>query len=119
MQIVPAPGRQFKSFSMILGLFIGSFNALALLLQVVGSAHVLSAQTVLLINGVLAFLIVPAKLLQQQLAVTTDQKIAIIAAAASLPMAEGHADVQTQVDGSTLPAAPQPAIVLPTIDGVK
>jgi hypothetical protein len=91
MELVPAPLRQFRTYSMLLGIFIGSFDALVFLLKTFGDIHLMSPTAVLAVNAVLGFLIVPAKLIAQNLSATPAQKEEIVAAAESLPTKEPQA----------------------------
>lgn len=93
LELVPAPGRQFKTWSMLLAIAIGSFDSLMLLLKVFADIHWLSAEQLLAINAMLTFLLVPLKLLQQYIPITTEQKVELIETAAAQPVKPGHEDV--------------------------
>ncbi len=108
MEIVAAPARQFRTYSMLLGLFIGSFDAIVLLLNTFSDLHVMSTTTVLAINAVLGFLIVPAKLILQNIPATTEQKTAIVEAAAAQPIKAGETNVKVKVDDLVVPNTPTP-----------
>lgn len=103
MQIVPAPSRQFKTYSMLLGIFIGSFDALVLLLKTFGDIHIMSPTTVLAVNAVLGFLIVPAKLILQNIPATNEQKKDMVEHVASQPMQPGESDVSVKIDNTAVP----------------
>lgn len=105
IELVPAPSRQFKTFSMWLGIAIGSIDALLLLVQAIGDLHLVSMTTVLAINALLGFLIVPAKLILQNIPVTTTEKLDLVATAAAQPMKAEEADVAVHVNGAPVPAA--------------
>lgn len=107
MKIVAAPLRQFKTYSMLLGLFIGGFNSIVAMVETLGTVDVFSNKTVLVINAILGMLIVPAKLILQNISVTTEQKVAIVAASASQPIKEGSKDVAVKIDKLTVPSAPE------------
>lgn len=109
MKIIAAPFRQFKSYSMLLGLFIGSFNAILAMVETLGSIDVLSNKSVLIINAVLGLLIVPAKLILQNIPVNTKQKIDIVAAAAAQPIKEGNREVVVKIDKFNTPSTPEGA----------
>ena len=106
IQIVAAPMRQMKTYSMLLGILIGSFDAFVLLMGTFADIHILSPQAVLGINAVLGFLIVPAKLILQNIPATTEQKTAIVEAAAAQPIEEGHPNVKVKVDEVVVPNNP-------------
>lgn len=99
IEIVPAPSRQFKTYSMILGIVIGSFDAFLLLMNAFSDMHIMNPTTALAVNAVLGFLIVPAKLIMQNIPATTEQKVDIVASAASQPMKAGYSDVQVHIEG--------------------
>ena len=107
MKIVAAPLRQFKTYSMILGMVIASFDSIVLLFEVLADTEVLSVKSVLLINAILGVLIVPAKLILQNISVTTKQKVAIVAASASQPIKKGSKDVAVKIDKFTVPSTPE------------
>ena len=104
IKIVPVPSRQFKTYSMILGIAIGSFDAFLLLMKSFTDLHVMETSTALAINAVLGFLIVPAKLIMQNIPLTTEQKVDIVASAASQPMLDGQSDVQVHIEGEEVGA---------------
>lgn len=108
-QIVPAPRREFKTVTMWLGIFIGSLDSLVLLLQTLTELHVVDSTTLLAINAVLGFLIVPAKLLMQNIAVTAEQKEAMVAAVAAAPLKPGEDLVTVHVNGEAVPTSPAEA----------
>jgi len=93
MNIVAAPGRQFKTYSMLLAIALGSFDALLLMLKAFADIHVISNDVLLIINAVASFLIVPAKLIQQYIPLTTEQKVDLVEAAAAQPVKVGQQDV--------------------------
>jgi hypothetical protein len=82
---------------MLLGVFIGSFDALMLMMNTFSDIHLLSPTQVLAVNAVLGFLIVPAKLIKQEITATTEQKVELINAAAAQPIAAGQPDVTARV----------------------
>lgn len=110
MELVPAPGRQFKTASMILIILLGSADAIYLLLNTFGDLEILSKQAVLAINATIAFLIVPVRLIKQNIAATTDQKTAIVEFAAAAPMAPGEENVEVKIDNAIVPSVPVPAV---------
>lgn len=107
MKIVAAPSRQFKTYTMILGILMGSSNSFFIMLDALGKADVLSVKTVLIVNAVLGFLIVPAKLIYQNISATTEQKVDIVASAASQPIKDGEKDVVVKIDKVTVPSTPE------------
>ena len=106
IEIVPAPGRQFKTWSMIIVIALGSVDAAYLLLSTFGQMDLLSKEAVLAINAVIAFLIVPVRLIQQNIPATTEQKIAVVAAAAAQPVHAGESNIEVKVDEAVLPSTP-------------
>lgn len=113
-QIVPAPSRQFKTYSMILAIVIAALDAGVLIVKALTDVHILTPEQLAAINAVLAALIVPAKLIAQQIPATTEQKQDLIAGAAALPVKAGHDDVQvavTPIDASG--ASSGPTTILP------
>lgn len=106
MKIVAAPLRQFKTYSMILGMLIAGFDSIVLMFEVLADTEVLSVKAVLLINAILGLLIVPAKLILQNISVNTQQKIAIVAASAAQPIKKGSKDVAVKIDKFTVPSTP-------------
>lgn len=105
MEIVAAPGSQFKHYSMWLGIAIGTLDALILLISRFSDLHILTLEQVLGINAVLGFLVVPAKLVRQHLLLTTDQKIAVVTAAAAQPVRAGQSDIEVKLDEAVLPTS--------------
>lgn len=106
IEIVAAPGRVFKTWSMILVIALGSADALYLLVSTFGELEFLSKQAVLAVNAVIAFLIVPIRLIKQNIPATTDQKIAVVAAAAAQPVHAGEQNIEVKVDEAVLPSTP-------------
>jgi len=106
IELVPAPMRQFRTYSMWLGIFIGSFDAVVLLLKTFADLHIMEPNTLLVINAVLGFLIVPAKLVLQNIPATTEQKTAMIEGSASQPIAAGFSNVEVKVDDRVVPSEP-------------
>lgn len=107
IQLVAAPMRQMRTYTMWIGIFIGSYDALELLLKTFGDVHLLSPTAILAINAFLGFLIVPAKLILQNIPATTEQKKDIVAAAASQPMKEGQRNPEVKIDKVVAPSTPE------------
>ena len=104
--LVPAPLRQFKTYTMLLGIAIGSFDALLALIEAFGDLQVMSHSAVLVTNAVLAFLIVPAKLIAQSVPATAAEKIELVQAAAAQPLKSTEpTDVSVHVFESASPTA--------------
>lgn len=110
MDIIAAPARQLKTVSFWLVVATGVFDLAVTFLQTLGTLDILSAKNIALINAVMAFLIGVARFIAQQIAVTTDEKVDIIAAAAAAPVKAGHSDVNVEING--MPAATATATVL-------
>jgi hypothetical protein len=109
MELIPAPGRAFRTWSMWLLIATGIFDLAVLLLKTLTDLHVMTAETVLIVNAVLAFATGVVRLIQQQIALTTEQKVAVIESAASQPMKPGEENVAVKIDGETVPSTPQAA----------
>lgn len=110
IEIIPAPLRAFKTYTMWIGIAIGSADALVLLLQTFGDLHIMSTTAVLAVNAVLGFLIVPARLVLQSVPATTEEKIDLITGAAAQPMKPGEANVEVHVNGTPLSTTPSKEI---------
>lgn len=106
MKIVAAPSRHFKTYSMLLGLFIGGFNSIVALVEAFGTTDIISSKYVILINAILGFLIIPAKMIYQNISVTTEQKIDMVTAAAAQPIKDGNKDVVVKINKFTVPSKP-------------
>lgn len=104
MKIVAAPARQFKTYTMLLGLFIAGFDSFVLLWEVLGTTEIISMKAALIINAILGVLIVPAKLIYQNISVTTEQKIDMVSAAAAQPLKDGNKDVVVKIGKVTVPS---------------
>lgn len=107
MKIIAAPWRQFKTYSMLLAIFIGGFNAIIALIETLGTIDLLSIKSVLIINAVLGFLLVPAKLILQNIPVTTKQKVDMVAASAAQPIKKGNKNVVVKIDKLTVSSTPE------------
>lgn len=103
IELVPAPWRQMKTYTMWLGILIGTLDAAMLLVAQFTNLNILTPTQVLGINAVLGFLIVPAKLILQNIPVTTDEKIAVVAAAAAQPVKAGEQNIEVKVDDAPVP----------------
>jgi hypothetical protein len=97
--LVPNIRLQFHTYSMWLGIVIGTLDAALALVQQLGDLHFLSIQAVLGINAFLGFMIVPAKLILQSIPATTDEKINAVAIAAAAPVVPGHDDIRVHING--------------------
>jgi hypothetical protein len=102
IEIVPNVRLQFRTYSMWLGIGIGTLDAMLVLVQQLGELHFLNVQTVLGVNAGLAFMIVPAKLILQSIPATTDEKINAVALAAAAPVMPGHDDIQVHINGEEI-----------------
>lgn len=103
MDIIAAPARQLKTVSFWLVVATGIFDLAMALMQTLGSLHMLSANSIAVFNAIMVFAIGAAKFVAQQIAVTTGEKVDIIAAAAAAPVKAGHSDVNVEING--MPAA--------------
>lgn len=97
MQLVPAPMRQFQTASMCLLIAAGIFDLAVVLVQSLSDAHAISSQTLALINAGLAFATGAVRMVRQQIASTTSEKVELIAAAAAQPVHPGQLDVVASI----------------------
>lgn len=102
MNMIPAPGRIFKQWSTIILLFAGIGDLAHVLLASLADLHYLTATQLGLFNAVLAFAAGAAKLVQQNIALTEEQKVDMIAAVESAPTKAAPAV-------GFVPTAPMPA----------
>lgn len=105
MQLVPAPARHFKTWSMWLLILAGLIDLAVFLVKTLTDAHVVTVETLAIANAVLAFLTGAVRLIQQEIAMTAEEKIDTIAVTAAQPMKPGEPDIDVQVNGTPLPAA--------------
>lgn len=105
MQLVPAPSRHFKTWSMWLIILAGVVDLTVLLTKQLADIHVVTVEELAVINAVLAFLAGAVRLIQQQIAMTAEEKIDTIAVTAAQPMKPGEPEVDVQVNGTPLPPA--------------
>ena len=86
MELNSAPGRQFKTYSMWLLIITGLFDLAVVMLKTLADLHVMSMETLAIVNAVLVFLTGAAKLVLQNIEVSEEQKAAIVDSALSLPV---------------------------------
>lgn len=99
MQLVSAPGRQFRTYSMWLVIIGGVFDLGIVLANTLSADHLISATTLALVNAVLAFAVGTVRLIQQQVPFTTEQKVDALTDLAQQPMKSGETPVEVRVDG--------------------
>jgi hypothetical protein len=97
MALVAAPGRTLKTYSTILAIAIAALDAAVLIAQQLTDLHIMTAEHLAALNGVLAALIVPLKLIKQEIPATTEEKQDLVAQAAQIPVKPGHEDVVVAV----------------------
>ena len=97
MALIAAPGRQLKTYSAWITIALVLIDGGIGIANALGEAHVVSVQSLTVINSVLGALILVAKAVQQQIAVTPDQKVDMVLAAAQAPVKAGHQDPQITV----------------------
>ncbi len=97
MELIPAPGRQLKTWSMWLTIALVVFDTTAAVLHVLDAAHLVPAVVVTIGNLLLGAAIGIAKMLRQQIPLTPEQKVAMVEAAAAAPVKPGHADPEVVV----------------------
>jgi hypothetical protein len=91
---------------MILGIFLGSVDSLHMLLVTFADLHFISDKNLLAANTVIAFMIVVAKLIKQNIPATAEEKTNLVAYAASQPMKANETNVNVKIDGITTPSTP-------------
>lgn len=97
MELIPAPGRVTKTHSFILISLLLFFDLVQAIAHVFETDGALSATTILVINLVMGFLANLVRLYQQQIAVTPEQKVELVEAAAATPVKKGETDPQITV----------------------
>lgn len=97
MEIVPAPARVFKTYSMWLLIATGVFDLAVVMLKTMTDLHVIGAETALVINAVMVFLTGVVRLINQQIPASTEQKVALVESAASQPMKPGETPVSVEI----------------------
>lgn len=105
MALVAAPARQFKTYSMWLAIAIAAIDAAILVAKQLGELQVVTAEHIAALNAVLGALIVPLKLIRQQIPATTEQKEDLVVQAAATPVQDGHDDVVVAVGVGDAPTA--------------
>lgn len=106
MELIAAPLRQFKTWSMILTIFLASSGLIIAMVQTFGEIELLSSTAV---AGIVAFIATAAgisRLILQNIPVTTEQKTAIVAMAASQPMQADEKNVMVKIDNAIFPSTP-------------
>lgn len=103
MNLVPVPIRQFKTWSMWILIAITALNFAGVIANYLNNRSIFSPETFALVNGSLAFLGTIAKLIQQQIKVTSEQKLELIEAAAATPVKTGEVDIAVDTQVSRLP----------------
>lgn len=111
--MIPAPLRQFKTWSMILLILDGLLNLAGVMINSLSDAHYISPATFGIVNIVFGFVIGAVRFVKQELSVTTTEKKELIAAAADNPVKPGHQDVTAVVvktgETPTVAQPPTPA----------
>lgn len=93
MKLIPAPMRQFKTASMILVVIVGVLNLGVVLLAALAGLEVITIKGLAVGNAVLMFVIGSVRLVHQQVAMTTDQKVDMLDDVSAQPVHAGQADV--------------------------
>lgn len=107
MEMIAAPSRQFRTWSMWLLIATGMFDLTVLFLKSLGDLHVMSAETLAIINAVLVFITGAVRFILQNIPATTEQKTDLVAMAAAQPMKSGEASVAVKIDDVTVPSNPK------------
>lgn len=106
MQLVPAPGRHFKTWSMWLLIAAGSFDIIVLLLEQVGDIYSISTTTLAVINATLAAITAIARLINQQISITPEQQAEIIQSVVSQPVVRSGPDIEVKIDNQVVAIKP-------------
>ena len=107
--MIPAPLRQFRTWSMILLIADGLLNLAGVAINAMSDAHYISAATFGLVNIAFGFAIGAVRLIKQQVTATTDEKKELIAHAIEQPVKPGQRDVTAVIVQADKPAPPSPA----------
>lgn len=106
MVLIPAPMRQFRTYSMLLVIGTGVLNLGVILTHTLSELHVVSATNLAIIDAVLMFVIGTVRMIQQQVTTTTQEKVAIVEFAAAQPMAPKQPNVVVEIEGAVVPQVP-------------
>jgi hypothetical protein len=99
MELIAAPRRQLKTWSMWLLVAAGVFDLGVVLTHSLGDLHVMSVNTLAVVNASLAFVTGAVRFVAQNIPVTTEEKIDLVVAAAAQPMQPDEAPVAVHIDG--------------------
>lgn len=108
IELVPAPSRRFKTWSTRIVIATILFDFAVVVAKLLFDLHVMSAETLAAINTFLASAAGLAQFIKQQIKLTSEEKVEVIAAAAAQPVHPGEPDVAVQINGVPLPQAPAP-----------
>lgn len=97
MELIPAPSQTLRHYSTWLLIAAGVFDIAVVAISALTDLHVISVETLGIINIGLAAATQTAKMINQKLQLTTAEKVAVIADAAAQPMKAGQADVDVKV----------------------
>lgn len=106
-ELVPAPWRVLKTYSFVLVIATGIFDSAIVLMQTFADMHLMSAHTLAMVNAGLMFAVGIARMIAQNIPISTADKTAIVAFAAQQPMKTGARNVSTRVGSTTVPATPE------------
>lgn len=88
MELIPAPSRIFKTVSMWIVLTAGMGDLAVGLVAVFADMHIVSTQTLAIVNAVAAFGAGAAKLIHQNIKLTEEQKFDMVEAIQNAPTKE-------------------------------
>lgn len=97
MELIPAPGRQLKTISDWLAIGLILLDGTAAVLAIFADLHLMQPEQLAAANAFIGVLILVAKRIKQVIAVTPEQKVAMVEAAAAAPVKPGHADPEVVV----------------------
>ena len=101
MNLIAAPGRAFKTVSMWILMFTGLGDLVHALLAVFSEVHLLNPTQLTIANAVLVFVAGASKLVQQNMALTEDQKEALVESVKNAPTKAPRDGRDTQPPGSS------------------
>jgi hypothetical protein len=99
MALIPAPARQFKTWSLILVIITGAGDLAIVMVNTLSADHVIGATTLAVSNAALMFAVGLSRFVAQQIPFTTEQKVDALTVMAQQPMKPGEAPVDVHVDG--------------------
>lgn len=103
MEMIPAPTRTLKTWSMRLLFVAGLFDSGVALVHLLSDAHIMDAGTLALVNAALVVASGGARFVAQQIPISTEDKIAMIESVAKAPVHPGEFNVDAQIIPAAVP----------------